>query len=272
MIDQGIYLNLSSEDYHNDKNSISRSALMDFKRNQRKYWAKHFAPEPIKEEPTPAMEFGTAFHTMILEPNLFGDRYFVLPQKVYKKDNPELYAKNKELEEEAETTSKKVLSQKDFQTLYNMEVSLFHNERASQLLSGAIYESSYFWLDEHSGLMVKSRPDILHPNLYVDLKTTDDASPEGFQRSMVKGGYHIQAAMARDGVMALKRDKLDACINICVETKPPHCIGIYIIDEAAIEAGHCEYKQLLIDLKNAMHDNTFSDYPVQTIGLPKWAT
>ena len=271
MIDQGIYLNLSSEEYHADKDSISRSALMDFKRNQRKYWAKHLA-ETIKEEPTPAMEFGTAFHMMILEPSLFFSKYATFPQKVLKKDNPELYAQIKKLEEEAEASKKCMLSYADFTKLCDMQDSMFSNEKATQLVTGAIYESSYFWRDQHSGLMVKSRPDILHANIYVDLKTTDDASPEGFQRSMVKGHHHIQAAMARDGVMALEGRKLDACINICVETKPPHCIGIYIIDEAAIEAGHCEYKQLLVDLKNAMHDNTFSDYPVQTIGLPKWAT
>jgi hypothetical protein len=32
-----------------------------------------------------------------------------------------------------------------------------------------------------------------------------------------------------------------------------------------------KYKQLCLDLKEAVAENTFNDYGIQTIGLPKWA-
>lgn len=272
MIKQGQYLNLSSEDYHGDKNSISRSALMEFKKSARKYWAKHLNPDRPEEEPKTSWMFGTAFHTFILEPHLFYDNYLVLPRKVLLKDvGREKYEEFKKAEKEAEESNKVVLSFSDFERLFNMRTSLLENERAKKLVEGAIYESSYFWQDEHSGLILKSRPDILHSNIYVDLKTIDDASPENYQREMVRYGYHIQGAMVKDGIKQIEERELSACINICVEKSYPHSIGIYIIDETAIEAGHVEYKQLCLDLKNCQSENLWADYSIQTIGLPKWA-
>lgn len=271
MIEPGIYTDLSSEAYHADKNSISRTALMDFKKNQRRYWAKHLNPNRPPAESKPSWEFGTAFHTLILEPHLFEQNYFIMPEKVLKRDNEELFNVHKEAEKEAEKTTKQVLSRSDYLKLQDMRNALQNDERASELIREAIYESSYFWKDAHSGLMVKSRPDILHPNIYIDLKTIDDASPQNYQREMAKYGYHTQAAIVKDGVRILEGRELSACINICVEKQYPHGIGTYIIDEVAIEAGHCEYKQLLLDMKNCISNNDFSDYEPQTIGLPKWA-
>lgn len=271
MIKEGIYADLSSEQYHGDKNSLSRSALMDFKKNPRRYWAKHLKPDRPKEETKPSWAFGSAFHTLILEPHLFEQHYFVMPEKVLKRDNEELFNAHKEAEKELAITTKEVLSQKDYQTLRAMQAELFCNDRAAKLIQGAIYESSYFWQDAHSGLMVKSRPDIINGNIYVDLKTIDDASPHNFQREMALYGYHIQAAMLRDGHFELTGERIAACINICVEKKYPYSVAIYIIDEDAIEVGHCEYKQLLLDLKSCIVGNEFNDYEPLTLGLPKWA-
>lgn len=273
MINEGVYTDLTSEQYHGDKNSISRSALMDFKKNARKYWAKHLNPDRPKEETKPSWEFGTAFHTLILEPHLFEKQYFIMPEKVLLKNvGREAYDEYKKIEKEAESCEDKVvLSRHDFNLLLAMRHSVFANGRAKELIEGAVYESSYFWKDPHSGLMLKSRPDILHQNIYVDLKTIDDASPENYQREMAKYGYHIQAAMVTDGVYEVERREIQASINICVEKSYPHLIGIYMIDEAAVEQGHCTYKQVCLDIKHASVHNEYLDYGIEKIGLPKWA-
>lgn len=275
MIKPGVYPNLSSEDYHSDKNSLSRSSLLDFKKNPRKYWAKHLDPNKPIEKTKPSWEFGTAFHTLILEPHLFFLNYAMEPDKVplLKEVGREEYDMAKQRQEiwNIENKGKIILSQKDFHTLNEMAMSLSSHSKARELITNAIYECSYFWEDEHSGLMLKSRPDILHQNIYVDLKTIDDASPQNYQREMVKYGYHIQAALVDDAIQVLKGEKLSAFINICVEKTYPYCVAIYIIDEMAIESGRYEYKNIALDLKRAIVDNEFNDYPVQTIGLPKWA-
>ena len=71
----GVYRNLSNEEYHNHKESISRSALMDFQKSPYTYWAKHLNPYRPKKVTTPQMDLGTAFHTLILEPERFNEEY-----------------------------------------------------------------------------------------------------------------------------------------------------------------------------------------------------
>jgi hypothetical protein len=273
MIGEGIYLDLSSSDYHSDKNSISRTALMDFKKSPRKYWAKHLNPNRPIEESKPSWEFGTAFHTLILEPHLFEQQYFVLPEKVKLKDVGRVaYDAYKEIEKQAESTQLHVLSQNDYKKLSAMQDSLYSNARAKELIEDAIYESSYFWKDKSSGLMVKSRPDIIQGNIYIDLKTIDDASPQNYQREMAKYGYHTQGAIVKDGCRILENRIIKACINICIEKQYPYCVATYIIDDAAIEAGHVDYKNQLLALKHSRVYNEYQDYELQIISLPTWAT
>lgn len=272
MIEPGIYKYMSSDDYHADTDSISRSALMDFRRSPRRYWANYLNPERPVRKSTKAMDFGSAFHTLVLEHNLFWDQYAVEPEKMLLKDvGKEKFEYYKRQVSEIKAGNKIRLTKEDFKTLNDMKLSLYLHSKARDLIEGGDYERSYFWEDRHSRLMLKSRPDILNHNCYIDLKTIDDASPHSFQRAMVDHGYHVQAAMVKNAVEILTGERLSACINICVEKKYPYSIGIYIIDELAIETGHMEYKQLCLDLKSCIMSGDWNDYSVEIIGLPKWA-
>jgi hypothetical protein len=88
---------------------------------------------------------------------------------------------------------------------------------------------------------------------------------------MVDYGYHIQFAMIRDAVEIIEGRRINNCINIVIETKYPYNMAIYIIDEFALDEGQVKYKQLCLDLKNAIAENKWSDFGIQEIGLPKWA-
>lgn len=271
ILEPGIYTNLSSEDYHADRESISRSALMDFKRSSFYYWSKHLNPDRPAIEQKPSWIFGSAFHTLILEPSKFLRIFSVKPESQRLKDvGPDLYYSIQSIIKKVEESGLIVLTTPDHYKLLEMSESLLSNNHAKDLLENSIIESSYVWKDEASGLIVKSRPDILHPNMYVDLKTIDDASPHSFQKSMAAYGYHIQAAMVCDGVEALTGRKLSACINICVEKTYPYSVGIYIIDEAAIDHGRNEYQSLLLNLKACIMSGEWPDYQPETVGLPRW--
>lgn len=269
---EGVYTNLSNQEYHSHKESISRSALMDFDHSPYTYWAKHLNSDRPRREPTPQMELGSAFHALMLEPKIFDETYIMKPEPVFLKDvGRESYDKYKGICEFLETCGSTILTIDQWDTLMRMKNAVKHNEDAIKLIEGARIENSFFWRDQHSGLLLKSRPDILHENMYIDLKTTSDASPRAYQSEMVKYGYHIQGAMVKDSSWILEAKDIKKVINIVVETKYPFNIGIYIIDEFALEEGHMKYKQLLLDLKNALEKNEFKGYGIQKIGLPKWA-
>jgi len=271
MINPGIYPTMSSEEYHADKGSISRSSLKDFAKNPYYYWAMHLNPDRPMRPKTDEMIFGSAFHTYILENEKFNDEYAIEPRKVLLKDVGEKEYRAYKNECEALALSGKiVLTAQDLYFLMEMKLALHRDPRAMELIKGAEIEKSFFWEDPESGLIVKSRPDVLHKNMIVDLKTCSDASPRGFQAAMVDGWYHVQFGMIRDAVRKLEDRDIPNCICINVEKKYPFLVSIYPIDEAAIEVGQAKYKQLLVDLKHAIVHNDFPEYAIETISLPSW--
>jgi PDDEXK-like domain of unknown function (DUF3799) len=271
----GVYPNITNEEYHANKDYISRSALMDFEKSPYTYWAKHINPDRPIRESTPAMILGSSFHTLILEPDLWGDIYTVMPRKVLLRDvgREEYDANEHRIEATRQNLSKKIIITHDcYDTLIEMEKKVLSNKQAMQLLENARIENSFFWQDEHSGLNLKCRPDVLHDNMIIDLKTTSNASPRAFQREMVDYGYHIQFAMIRDAIEIVEGRRINNCINIVIETKYPYNMAIYIIDGFALDEGEFKYRQICLDLKNAIEENKWQDYGIQTISLPKWAT
>ena len=271
MINPGIYPNLSNEAYHSDP-AISRSGIVTYLDSPFKYWANYINPNRPAKKNTDAMTFGSAFHTLILELPKFLECYVDKPQKVLLKDvGREKYDKYKSHCEELENSNKIILEYDEYCHLAEMKEALLKHPQAWDLIQGATYESSYFWEDEHSGLIVKSRPDILHSNMIVDLKTCTNASPRAFQNDMANYGNHIQGAMVREGVRQLTGVDIPTVINICVEKTYPYAIGIYIIDEAALEYGHQQFKNALLSIKRDIGYNKFDSYPIETINLPAWA-
>lgn len=271
MIEPGIYPDLPNADYHADKKSLSRTSIKDFYRSPYYYYAMHLNANRPERLATRDMTFGSAFHTLILEQPLFGDEYAIEPERVLLKDvGRTLYEAYKSECEELERTSKTVLARDEFNTLMQMRESLARDSRIKELLDGGEIEKSFFWKDEASDMIVKARPDILHKNMIVDLKTIADASPSSFQRSMIDGWYHVQGAMIRDAVRTLQNVDISNVINICVEKKYPFSIGIYIIDEEALDYGEQLYKSVLLRMKSCIIENRFDDYEAQVIGLPKW--
>ena len=271
MIEPGIYPHLSNYAYHADIGSFSRSSIKDFARNPYYYHAMHLNADRPKKESTPDMIFGSAFHTLILEPSKFHREFTIEPEKVLLKDvGREAYDAYKQQCLLLENSKCTVLSNEEWIRLNEMKDSLHRDKRIESLFHGGEIEKSFFWKDEKSGLMVKARPDILHPNMIIDLKTIADASPSAFQRSMVDGWYHVQGAMIRDAVRTLEGRDISSVINICVEKKYPYCVGIYIIDEEALDYGEIQYKSILQSMKSCIINQEFKDYEVQTIGLPAW--
>lgn len=271
MIEQGIYTNLSSADYHADKHSLSRSSIKDFNKNPYYYWAMHLNPDRPEKLATPDMIFGSAFHTFILEPHLFNEQYDIEPEKVYLKyHGREAYDEYKAQCEIIANSGKTVLTRDDYDTLEAMKKSLFRDERVRKLLEGGEIEKSLFWQDEHTGIMLKSRPDILHRNMSIDLKTTNDASARGFQYAMADNWYHVQPAMIRDGVRILEGRDIPNALCINIEKKYPYLVSIFCIDETALEAGQKQYKNVLLRMKECIINNCYPDYEIETIALPSW--
>jgi len=270
MIEPGIHPNLTNDEYH-AHDSISRSKLMDFAVNPYHYWAMHINSKRPPRKEKKAFEIGQAFHDLILQPDLFNREYKIEPEKVLLKDvGREEYDAYKAECAALALSGATILSAEDYIKLDEMQDRLRNHKEAWSLIEGARYEESYFWRDPHTDLLIKTKPDILHPNMSVDFKTTRSASSRFFQNSIAEYGYHIQAAFVREGRHELEDVNVPNFINICMEKEYPYHLGIYIMEEEAIDEGYHEYKQLLLDLKSAIRDNHWPDHDIQSIGLPAW--
>lgn len=296
----GIFKDLPNEQYHAHTDSISRSGLWDFKRNQQLYWNNYLNPEREPKKQSPEMLFGSAFHTFVLEPHLFEQQYCVqdikLPEtyeKPLKRDlvaqfgdkiGAEMFeeaklkeAQNKELRNRiladfsAKSAGKTILTLDQMRTLQLMKQSVEKHPEASQLIVGGAIEHSFFWDDPHTGVRCKTRPDILFDNMTVDLKTTDDASERGFIKSMAYYAYHLQAAFNREGVYHTGGNDIKTHTFICVEKKFPYLVGVYYLDQSTLDFAHTLFKNTLQDFKKCRDENVWRGYETKEVSLPAWA-
>lgn len=150
---------------------------------------------------------------------------------------------------------------------------------------------------------------ILHhvKDIIGDLKTTEDASPEGFAKSIANWRYDVQHAYYIDGTrLALEQGKcnppqegtaelsvywtdpvtgvLCRCrpdfwrgypkhfAFIAVEKKPPYAVGVYVLDSEGVDIGRAQYQHDLRIYAECVRTGEWPGYgdKIQTISLPAW--
>ena len=131
-------------------------------------------------------------------------------------------------------------------------------------------EKSIFFKDSEFGVDCKCRPDCMFDTHVVDLKTTSDASAEGFARQIAEHGYHIQAAMIREGIYVASGNRIDDFFFVCVENKAPFYTSVYRLDEEALRIGDYEFRKLLSLYKEHADSDVWPGYECRNIDLPMW--
>ncbi len=215
-----------------------------------------------RDEPTPAMNFGTALHACALEPELFNDTYAVFEGDRRTKDGKARY-------EAIQASGATIISAADFDAITAMVEQIRHHPVAAALLQDGIAEASVFWKHPPTGLECKCRPDWWNreAGMVVDLKTTEDASPAGFARSVAAYRYHVQAAHYSIGTKASR------FVFIAIEKKAPYAVAVYELDNEAMALGHKLRDRDLEVFSSCQEFNAWPGYPaeIQTITMPKWA-
>jgi exodeoxyribonuclease VIII len=131
------------------------------------------------------------------------------------------------------------------------------------------------WIDRETGELCKCKIDRLlkdRTNI-IDLKSTKDPSPSGFEGSVLDYGYHRQGAFYSDGVHTLTEGQYPGFYLITQEKTKPYEVVVYLLDDAAVDYGRYQYTKLLRAYSEAMLTNEWPGYSkqVQIIGLPAWA-
>ena len=261
--DEGV--SLSNAEYHAHP-AVSKSGLDQVRRSPLHYWNRYLDPKRVIEPPTPAMVLGSALHTRVLEPHLYADEYIVAPEGI---DRRTKEGKLRWADFEAEANGRTVLKNEDAAQIEGMANAVQQHAAARMILrlSGKC-EQSYFWTDEASGEKCKCRPDWHSDNkqLIADVKTTEDASPRGFIRSVMKYRYYVQAAFYSQGIGA------EQFVFIAVEKKPPFAVAVYATPPELIERGRREAQEDLRLIASCRADNSWPGYgdQIQSLIVPSW--
>lgn len=178
-----------------------------------------------------------------------------------------------------------VLSPEEWDQLHRMRDAVMAHPAAAALLTGApgFAELSAYWRDPETGELCRCRPDFWRMDgIIVDVKTTDDASPEGFAKSIANWRYHVQHPYYLDGMNhALQQmgkptfkhpASAKSFVFLAVEKKAPHAVAVYMLDAASAQAGREEYRTDLNVYAHCLSSGTWPGYgdKVQQIALPDW--
>lgn len=194
-----------------------------------------------------------------------------------------------------------VLKQEEWDQVHAMRDAVMAHPAARALLTGAqgVAERSVYWRDPSTGELCRCRPDWWRiDGIVVDLKSTDDASPEEFARSILNWRYHVQHPYYLDGIEHARvqaeqakeaaRARADEWPEpaqgtapiwpakhftfVAVEKKPPYAVAVYVLDPTSVEVGRIEYRRDLDLYGDCQRSGTWPGYgdKLQPISLPRW--
>ena len=253
---------ITNAEYHGRKTHLSSTNIRTFKKN-RKQFNYSLTHDLVKQ--TKSMADGTAVHAFFLEKDKFHRDFAVKPQ--------DLRLNTKAGKEWAQEHQSKIIIDSELgNNLYEMEKSFMDSPAKLIYDIKGQTELSYFW-DDLGTIKGKCRPDWLSDDssIVVDIKTTTDASPRGFQKSISTWGYHLQLGWYLRGLrkLGLPAEQFSC---IAIEKTPPFCVGVYRADQDMINFAMKELDQLMPEIQTAMVCKEFPDYTpeIMSLGLPPW--
>lgn len=225
------------------------------------------------DDSTDATRMGSAIHCAILEPDHFGARYGCASQGI---DRRTKAGKDEWAELQFRFGPDRVLKADEHRVCLAVRDAVLVHSAAKGLLRTEHKELTL--IADHDGLLVKSRLDAYNPYIgerdhtIVDIKTTQDASPRAFERTIFARGYHRQGALY---IRSARMHKLPVrhFVIIAVEKDPPYAVAVYRLDEGTIDAGAQQVAKLIPRYRECLATDTWPGYGdgVQDIALPAYA-
>ena len=255
---EGVWHNLPEKTYREapgENISTAKYAL--------KSAAHYLAKKNEKQESTAAQILGTCIHTATLQPELLDSTCVVRPEG--------MTFQTKEGKAWRDSQTAMILTAEDYTTVQECAKSIRAHKSAAAILKGAKVEVAVFAIHEETGLLRKARLDIVatdanNNTTVADIKTCDDASPEGFALAIGKWDYVSQASYYTDIIGA------SFFCFIAVEKTPPYACAVYCVDADSIQIGRDRNNECLRKIAQAYKNGSFPAYSdgIEMISAPRW--
>jgi len=211
------------------------------------------------------LNFGTQFHTALLEPHLFEPK--IKDYNLRTKDGREQFAHDK-------LNNVQLLKESELEAIMAMVEEVRTHSQLCDLLDypDAKIEVPLLFRDDKTATLMKSQIDLFTTdsdgnNWLIDLKTT--RSVTSFSRDFFKMHYDLQIAGYR---RALQRNghNVDKCAILAVEKEPPYATQLFIADEEVLCIGGEKVDEALGQYLEAQKSGDHRPPLIQHLTAPAW--
>ncbi len=234
-----LYAHLPGSRYHSDEEALSCSMLKPLLLSPAHFQANRLR----RNKSTKAMDFGSLVHALVLEPHLLGADFAVYPGPADGRasDYKEFLAKNMSrlVVDEPTFAHGRLLAEK----ILNRKVL---GRPFGDFVKEGIPEASIYAVEPTTGLLLRTRQDLYHPECSFDLKSTRQSTISGFVRDAVDMHYDFQAFMYTF-VRALYEGngKMAPFAFIAAESEEPHSIHHIAAGASFMNNGAAKFQEAL---------------------------
>lgn len=293
LIPDGIYPGISADKYFHSpewSGRMSPSVLDRGVKQTMSHVRAAFYGELSTE--TDALDFGKAFHSRLLEPDLFKTQFAVAQQccantekkkrcskmGVMRCGDGEWYCTTHAPDAPSQV---EVLSPATSEIIEAMRRKVFAHPAVALLRAGGSCECCIAWTDPKTGVKCKSRLDKYSPvcelpdgqagAMILDLKSCRAADPHSLSNAMEEHGWARAAAMRCDGVEVLTGVRPDYTL-IAIEKSAPYEVAVVTIGEQTRDGARAEVRSLLDVWANCLKTGFYPGYSDDFIELdaPGW--
>jgi exodeoxyribonuclease VIII len=238
---------------HADRDALSCSMLKPMLISPAHFQSSLLQPSTSSD----AMDFGSLVHALVLQPHMVGREFAVYPgvsngrsseYKTFLAANPERLVVDEPTFAKGRRVADKVLNRK----VLGRPFGDFVREGKP--------ESSIYFQEPVTGVMLRIRPDLYHEEATFDLKTTRHATVHAFVRDGVALDYDLQAFM-----YSLGRSLFDGSesakpfVFIAAETADPHSCHVVTAGGSFLTNGAKKFQEVMTSFKACTEVGYFPD-------------
>jgi hypothetical protein len=263
-------LNETAEQYH-ARAALSASYVItsELECPAQAWWESPFNPDQSPQKRRRELDIGTALHLAALEYDHLAERTVVIEADSYRTKAAQ------EARDGAWFAGRIPLLTEDMRLVTRLHDALLAHPLAADIISHPEGDSELTYTWEWEGVPCKARVDRRVPLFLADLKTASSASPDAFQRAILRDGHHIRAAWYRDGWREATGEQM-RYVFVVVSKREPHLVALYEIDAQSTEWGRRQYRRALREFRAGLEAGRWLGYAegedkINTINLPAWS-
>lgn len=256
---------MPDEQYHSRPELSSTGArllLPEFKGSPKKFlWDKAHPRATTK-----SFDLGHAVHAKVLGTGLQAVAY---PEDLLGANGAASTKAAKEWAEEQRALGNVPMKAVEVNVIRKITEAVLENKDAREVLEQPHRETSIFTRSPE-GVDMRARFDIYGTTHAGDLKTTADASPRGFLKSVTEYGYYVQEAWYRDAHLFETGGELESFKFVTVETSGPYQVAVHELDVVFRMIGRKLARESRDTYQQCVETGIWPGLDGELLGPPNW--